>query len=1114
MATNFDFLKSNKQFSSFANVAISAEKILNIDPSLCVMNCRRAMEFAVKWMYSADDALKMPNQDNLVTLMSSEDFREIVDSDVLRRMDFIRKLGNIVAHSTKQLTREQAELCLENLFVFLDFVAYCYSSDYESGKYDKSLLEKPKTIFVSKEKKQEIAQQTAKEEISLQALIEENKALKEQLTARRAENSHTYTPQPLDLSEYKTRKIYIDTMLVDAGWQENKDWLNEVEVSGMPNESGKGYIDYALYGDDRKPLAIIEAKRTCKGVEQGRMQAKIYADILEKQFNRRPVIFLTNGFETRIIDNKYPERPCSAIYSKRDLESWFNWLNIQTSLKHIMINRKIADRYYQEAAIKAVCNSFEEKNKRKALLVMATGSGKTRTVMALCDVLTQHNWAKNILFLADRNALVKQAQRSFSNLLPNLSTTNLVEEKDNYTARCVFSTYNTMYNVIDDVSDDKGKLFTCGHFDLVISDEAHRSIYNKYKDIFNYFDAPIIGLTATPKSEVDRNTFSEFELEFDDKGNGVPTYSYELSQAVIDKHLVPYYLIKTQLNFMENGIKYEDLSEEDKKRYEDSFADDDGELPPEINSNALNSWVFNTDTIRKALNLLMNNGLKVNSGSTLGKTIIFAKNHKHAEEILRVFNMEYPHLPNFAQVIDNYISYAQKALDDFSDPEKLPQIAISVDMLDTGIDIPEILNLVFFKKVMSKAKFWQMIGRGTRTCKGLIDGKDKEYFYIFDLCGNFDFFNMNDGKEAEVSSSIQGSIFYLKAQLAYKLQDIEYQTDELKLFRNGLVDDLVNKVKELNRDNFSVKQHLRWVEKFSAKEAFQCLSYDDILNINNELVPLIYPYKDELEAIKFDKLMYSIELAEMAGKPIKKMINDLKKRIVTIASKGVIPEIQKHSDFIRNILHTDYLTRANTTDFENIRKTLRDLMKYLNKSESRNVYTDIPDNILVIKWSVFEPKEDEMQDYRAKAEFYIRKHCNEGVIAKLKGNEPLTQKDVNELERILWSEIGTKKDYEAYYTQKPLGEFVREIVGLDMGAAKKAFSAYLDNTNLDSRQIYFVNQIVEYIVKNGMMTDLSVLQEAPFNLRGSVYDLFSEDMATFAGIRQVIESINETAKIG
>ena len=599
--TNFDFLLSEKDFTSFASVAVSAERILHIDPSACVLNCRRAMEFAVKWMYSVDKGLVMPYQDSLVSLMNAEDFRDIVGADIWRRMDLIRRMGNNAAHTGRKISEEQAVLCLENLYVFLDFVAYCYGENYTEGHFDRSLLQQPAEPAPRGDK--------GAADIDLAALMAENASLKEELTARRAEQQQTYVPKPLDLSEYKTRKLYIDTMLTDAGWTEGKDWLNEVELPGMPNKSEVGYADYVLYGDDGRPLAVIEAKRTCTDVANGRQQAKLYADLLEKKYHRRPVIFLTNGFETRITDNLYPERRCAAIYSKRDLEKLFNLQTMRTSLKNIMVNRNIAGRYYQEGAIKAVCDAFA-RNRRKALLVMATGSGKTRTVIALCDVLLQHGWVKNILFLADRNSLVTQAKRNFGNLLPDLSVTNLCEEKDNYTAHCVFSTYQTMYNVIDSVQDEEGKLFTCGHFDLVICDEAHRSVYNKYRDIFHYFDAPLVGLTATPKDEIDKNTYEIFELE-----NGVPTYGYELAQAVKDGYLVDFLSVETKLKFIEQGIVYDELSDEDKQAYEDTFEDENGELPERIASSALNEWIFNEDTIRQVLNTLMTHGLTIDYGN-------------------------------------------------------------------------------------------------------------------------------------------------------------------------------------------------------------------------------------------------------------------------------------------------------------------------------------------------------------------------------------------------------------------------------------------------------------------------------------------------------------------
>lgn len=1112
MTTNFDYLKTEPKFSTFADVAISAERIILIDPEACIINCRRAMEFAVKWMYSVDSALEMPYQDNLQSLMNDEDYREIVGPDIWKRMNYIRQSGNHVAHNNKKLGRDEAMLCLENLAIFLDFVACCYSKDYEEHTFDRTLItarmdkarQSKELAVAAKEAREKAQEKAAQQELDLKRLMEENASLKEALSVRRQEQQPSYVPKPLDLSEFQTRKLYIDALLRDAGWTEGKDWINEVELPGMPNKSEVGYADYVLYDDTQKPLAIIEAKRTCVDVSKGRQQAKLYADLLEQKYKRRPVIFLTNGFDTHIIDGQYPERKCAAIYSKRDLEKWFNLLTMRTSLNYVSVDKKIAGRYYQEAAIKAVCDSFDRKNRRKALLVMATGSGKTRTVIALCDILLKAGWVKNILFLADRNSLVTQAKRNFVNLLPNLSCTNLVEEKDNYTAHCVFSTYQTMMNCIDTVNDREGKLFTCGHFDLLICDEAHRSIYNKYRDIFDYFDAPLVGLTATPKDEIDKNTYSVFELE-----NGVPTYGYDLAQAVKDGYLVDYVSVESRLKFIEQGIVYDELSEEDKEAYEETFEDERGELPEKIASSALNTWIFNEDTIRQVMDILMKHGIRIDYGQKLGKTIIFAKNHQHAEEILKVFHKEYPHLKDYAMVIDNYTKYAQSAIDEFSDPKKMPQIAISVDMLDTGIDVPEVLNLVFFKKVMSKAKFWQMIGRGTRLCEGLLDGKDKQKFYIFDFCGNFEFFRMNKGKASASMIALQGAIFNLKFEMSYKLQDIEYQTERLTAYRNALVKQMSGKVQELPRDNFAVRQHLRYVEKYSTETGYQCLTYEDTRIVRDEVAPLIQPDDDEASAVRFDALLYRLELAYLLGKKDNRARSDLMKRVSGIASVANIPEIQAQTEFIQKLLNADYVERAGIEELEEIRKRLRELIKYIPKSYVRYI-TNFEDDLLSVEWQESELENDDLKNYKAKAEHYIRQHKDHIAIAKLRTNKPLTDTDVNALEEILWQEVGTKQDYEKEVGEKPLGEFVREIVGLDMNAAKEAFSDYLENSNLDSRQIYFVNQIVEYIVHNGMLKDFRVLQESPFTDQGSVVDVFT-DLNVWMGIRKVIERINENA---
>lgn len=652
-------------------------------------------------------------------------------------------------------------------------------------------------------------------------------------------------------------------------------------------------------------------------------------------------------------------------------------------------------------------------------------------------------------------------------------------------------------------------MFTPGHFDLVICDEAHRSIYNKYRDIFNYFDAPLVGLTATPKDEIDKNTYGVFNLKA-----GQPTYGYELAQAVTDGYLVNYVSVESKLQFMENGINYDDLTPEEQDEFEDTFEDEDF-IPKQIDSSALNQWLFNKDTIRKVLDILMTKGHRVHFGKDIGKTIIFAKNHRHAEEILKVFNEEYPKLTGYAEVIDNQIKNSQQAIDTFSNPKKLPQIAISVDMLDTGIDVPEVLNLVFFKKVMSKSKFWQMIGRGTRLCEGLLDGADKENFYIFDFCGNFEFFRLNpNGREVKDSGTLQGQLYRIKFALSHKLQNLEYQTEPLMAFRNNLVDEMLEKVRGINKEGFAARQHLRYIEKYLNKDNYKIITDEDESYVKEEIAPLLQDDTEDARVLRFDSLMYGIELAHLEGKKMSAGIQSLQNRVGRVAKEaGTIPAVKAQKMWIDRVLDTEWVSDADMNDFESVRKNLRELMIYYQPPKIKVHHTDFEDEILEMKWDGGELENDYLRDYRHDAEVYIRQHPDHLVIGKLKSNIPLTKMDVEQLEQILWSEVGSKEDYEKEYGDKPLGELVREIVGMDMNAAKAAFADYLENANLNDRQIYFVNQVVEYIVRNGIMKDVSVLQDSPFTDRGNIIELFGDSQDVWSGIMGTIRDINRNADI-
>ena len=944
--------------------------------------------------------------------------------------------------------------------------------------------------------------------IGLQSLSSENMPKQNTFTANLIPQfNQNYTVEPIDTIKLNARKICIDTMLKDIGWQEGSNWISGYIVDSVNQKSEKMLVDYVLFGDNGLPLAIIEITYTTIGIEKGRQRSILYANFFENKYRQRPIIFMTNGYRIYIWDDKhYPERTVSSIYSKRDLEKEFNKMKERTALESVRVNDKISNRYYQKEAIQSVCDAFDKYNRRKALLVMATGSGKTRTVISLVEVLNRHGWVKNILFLADRNALVTQAKRTFHGLMPNLSICNLVEGKTEISARAIFSTYQTMMKCINDDMKNKGEqLFTNGHFDLIIIDEAHRSIYNKYKDIFNYFDALIIGLTATPKDEIDKNTYKIFGLE-----SGVPTYGYELLQAVQDGYLVDFKSIETELKFMTKGISYEELSLEEQERYENTFADEDGNIPETIDSRVLNKWIFNQDTIKKVLNLLMKYGQRIEFGEKIGKSIIFAKNHNHAMEILEVWKQEFSNYPaHYVQVIDNYADGVQNIIDDFSNRYKLPQIAISVDMFDSGIDVPEVLNLVFFKKVMSRSKFRQMIGRGTRTCKKLIDGRDKEQFYVFDMCNNFEFFRIySKTHEAKIVNTLREQLFIAKVKIVHKLQQPEFQIEGLKSYRKELVQDLVQQINELSHKNFAVKQHMDTIYRYQTEKDFCKLAYEDISQIIKHIAPLILPRNNgNSVSMRFDMLIYQIELAILSGKSYNRAKNDVIHKVSELSKYEIVTATTEQMELVNHIIYDDCLESADIFECENIRKSLRDLINFIAEHERVHYNTNFIDDILSIKWNESRVLNDSLNEYKNKVNYYILKNQSNDAIAKLKRNELLTLDDMNSLENILWNELGTKDQYVMQYGELLLGELVRSIVGLDRKAADEAFSQFLNKADLDSKQRYFVSLTIDYIVKNGMMRDLTVLLESPFADIGSLSEIFYDDIV-FGGLLEVIENIN------
>lgn len=1115
--TNFEFLASIPEYALFSGATIEAEKVYSTSPAMCAVGCRKALELAVKWVYSADRAITMPYKDNLQSLIHEPSFRFALDSQTWGKLPFIIRLGNLAVHTERAVNPADALLSLESLFEFIEWVDYCYGSDYEERHFDAALIPTEKVVIDTKKIKEQesLIEQQESEIKALQAKIA---AMSATLTAEKGEKQESRTFEPTDISEFKTRKIYIDVDLKSMGWKfggTDADVWEEYPVTGMPNATGEGFVDYVLFGKDGLPLAVIEAKRSSKDPNIGRKQAVLYADCLERKFGRRPMMFTTNGFETYFWDDKSsPQRKVSGFFSKADLEKLMNRRDTRKKLKNIAIDEKITDRYYQIEAIRAVCEHFEE-GFRKALIVMATGTGKTRTASSLTDVLSRGGYITNILFLADRTALVKQAKDDFKNYLPDMSLCNLCTSKDDKTARIVFSTYPTILNAIDSTKTKDGiPLFSPAHFDLIITDESHRSIFKKYRAIFEYFDALMVGLTATPKTDVDRNTYDFFEVE-----NGVPTYAYDYETAVYtDHYLVPYYNYEVKTKFLEEGITYYDLSEADKERYEDDFAEDDY-IPDFIPSAALNKFVFNETTVDTVLQDLMERGIKVEGGDRLGKTIIFAQSKEHAEFIVQRFNKLYPkYNGTFAQRITCSDSYAQTIIDDFKQKE-MPVIAVSVDMMDTGVDVPACVNLVFFKKVRSKTKFWQMIGRGTRLCEGLsctdgIDGEytDKKRFLIFDYCGNFEYFRENkNGYENGETKSLTENIFCKQVQLITALQGSDFVDHDYQAFRSELVASCYNGVCALSDDLVSVRLQKQHVEKYRKRESFKALSEMDKYELTKYIAPLITSSGTDEFAKRFDNFMYSLMLSQIDQLP---KLGYYRKELIQTAEllekKVTIPQVKAKLPLIKDIQTEVFWENISILTLEMVRQELRDLMQFLiGGGEKPKIFTRLDDPVIDKQEGEALDAAYDFEDYRKKVNRYIEEHKNDAVIYKLNHNLPLTKEDYAELERILTQELGDSEDYKREYGDTPFGLLVRKIAKLDHESAMTAFSSFINDSSLNQRQIEFILKIINHIENNGYIEDVKILMKPPFDKPFSFIKMF--DAKTRTAILQTIESIKNNA---
>ena len=1119
--SNFDFLNGRQEFSLFAASAVEAEKVFATSSAMCVIGCRKALELAVKWVYTVDNGIQAPYKDNLSALIHEYTFKKQLPPLLFGKIKGIVTFGNMAVHTGKIVPPAFAVQSLKSLFEFIQWVDYSYGSDYQVRTFDAQRI--PKT-HVSLDMQKILAQESllGEKDAEIERLRQQLAELADKYTGAKERNRQSRTITMEDLSEFSTRKIYIDAMLLGMDWElegPDSDVSQEYEVEGMAGVPGqKGYADYVLWGRDGKPLAVVEAKKACKDPNTGRTQAKLYADCLEPRFGQRPVMFTTNGFDTFFWDDKGgPQRKVSRIFSKTDLERIIERRTSRLPLESITISNAITDRYYQQAAIRSVCEEIS-RGVRKHLLVMATGTGKTRTAASLVDVLSRGHHITNVLFLADRTALVSQAKDDFKTYLPNMSLCNLCANKDDASARIVFSTYPTIMNAIDrEKSKDGGMLFSPAHFDLIVIDESHRSIFKKYRAIFEYFDAILLGLTATPKTEVARNTYEFFELE-----NGVPTYVYDYDTAVHQDHvLVPYYNYEVTTKFLSEGITYEELSDEDKERYEDDFTED-GVMPDSIPSQALNDFVFNQKTVDLVLQDLMERGIMVNGGERIGKTIIFAQNKRHAEFILERFNKLYPQYHGtWASRVVCDDSYAQTVIDNFKEAEKTPYIVVSVDMMDTGIDVPACVNLVFFKKVRSKTKFWQMIGRGTRlcpelTCTDLIEREEytgKKRFLIFDYCGNFEYFRqVKHTTEGEVPISLSENIFRKCVRLVAAFQDASKFDGAYQPWRRELTELCQGRIAGLNTDLFHVQLALKHVEKFKKPEAFICLSELDQQELTEHIAPLVHFDEADAMALRFDNFIYGFILNVLDESPLVK--RDMARLVTTarlLEKKSSIPQVAAKLPLLRQISDPELWKDIDICKLEDIRRELRALIRFLDEgSKRKDIITILTDPILDSTAGISLPEEDPFESYKMKVNRYIEEHKNSLAIYNLTHNISLTRKDYEELERVFTQELGSKEDYVKTFGDTPFGLLIRKIAKLDHEAVLAAFSEFINDQSLNSRQIAFVQKVITHIEQNGYIEDISVLTKAPFDKPAKLLD--------FDEIRQrrllaVIKSVRDNALV-
>ncbi len=1163
MNSNFHFLQ--REWAELFQRASKAEELVVTDPRTSLAYARMALELAVNWMFNNDRELETPYDTSLNSLMKSNDFKDQFPFKLYNEIDLIRKVGNLAIHN-KPVSDTDSDIVISNLYYFTKWFAKSYSSESIDlpGIFDGTLIPTEGKAALSKRQLDELQVNFEKDlnkfQVELKFTKERNQKLEEEneLFKKRIEELQAQIKENKDVAdeldelkhprnEYETRKYFIDVSLREAGWDLAGAKDKEFKVEYMPSSTNiteTGFVDYVLWDDDGDPLALVEAKKTMESASKGENQAQLYADCLEKMYGRRPVMYYTNGFETFLWDDQFYKgsRRVHGFYTKQELQTIMFRRENREDIRLAPIDTSIAGRTYQMRSIKSIAEHFAGTDKtngnligtnRGALLVLATGTGKTRTSIAFSKLLLECNWAKRVLFLADRKSLVSQAKRNFVKLLPEHKSVNLLEEKDNPEARFAFSTYQTMMGLIDGSRENEKRFYGVGHFDLIIIDEAHRSIYKKYQAIFEYFDALFLGLTATPKNSIDRNTYEVFGLP--DKS---PTDAYTFEEAVANKHLVPYHTIELSTKFLSSGIKYADLSEEEKEQFEEEILEGEEATGEEwVDKNALNQWLFNKNTALETLKKITELGVKKRSGDELGKTIIFARNKKHAHFLKDMFLELDKELygNDYVKVITHGEPKAEEFIQRFCDEEKerLPQIAISVDMMDTGIDAPSCVNLVFYKPVKSYAKFWQMIGRGSRLRPDLFgQGQDKTHFLIFDLCGNFEFFAENPmGIEGNTQKSLTEIVFSLRLQLAQYLADGKFQNNEdLQSYRQFLLDGLYNDIHSLDSTRFDVKMKIKTVLDYGSdnRELWNHLNKQDCKIISDELAPLVKPRHDESDLSRYyDKLLFNLILRKLESHDIEEFVTKYSIPITKTAilskkllRKTSIPQVKAKEETIKQPLLEAFWEEDGIDHLEKIRVGIRDLLKYIDPEDQKYVTSDFKDELYEIKQTTQDWNEDE-EEYQSpfpnnvhRLEQIIRENSNNLTIDRIRRGDTITEQELRSLEQLLFNDELQKEKIESEIGHElNLIKFIISLMGLSEEKVNSAFADFINAYQLNSVQIQFLDTLKLFLTKNGKI-DPAKLYDAPFKNYHSlgIDGVFNEQQSD--KIFSIIDTFNSLEDIG